>query len=200
MAEIDREELQQDLFLELADSAKKPERFIPQNKINKPIPLNTSVEQLILIGIIMILAGCFVFFLGVLRGKSLGSNPTVLRPQKKIVTSPAVTPAQPALLSAGNHPAATALSSEIRQAGPPPKAKGSWSPGKPYTLQLSTYRKQDLAEKEVSALRRSGYFSIIIPSDGYYQVCVGQYATKEDAKKDIKMFGAKFKGCFLRRH
>lgn len=198
---MNQEEMQQELFLEFAGAAKKQERFIPQSKVNKPIQLNTSAEQLILIGITIILVCCFVFFLGVLRGKSLGPNPAVLMPQKKIIASPTVVSAPPGPLpAAGTHPAATALNSEIRQAGPPQGAQGSWSSSKPYTLQLSTYRKQDLAEKEVLALRRGGYFSTIIPSDGYYQVCVGQYATKEDAKKDLKIFGAKFKGCFLRRH
>src|SRR3989338_7078048 len=87
MTEINQEEMQQELFIEFADAAKKPERFIPQNKVNQPILLNTSVEQLILIGITMILVCCFVFFLGVLRGKSLRQTAMTPAPQKKITSA-----------------------------------------------------------------------------------------------------------------
>jgi len=49
------------------------------------------------------------------------------------------------------------------------------------------------------ALRRGGFFSWIIPSGEYYQVCVGQYLNKDDASKDLRAFSRKYKDCFLRR-
>lgn len=195
MAEINQEETQQELFEQFAGSARKPERFLPQNKINKPILFSTSVEQVILISITLILVCCFVFFLGVLRGKSLKTSPlaAAMVYSKKPVSLPVpVVSAAPVRSAAASEP--------VRLPGPQQaQVVEVSSTTKPYTVQLATYKKQELAEKEVVTLRRSGYFSTIIPSDGYYQVCVGQYATKDEAKKDLKNFSAKYKGCFLRR-
>ena len=194
MAEIDQEETQQELFVEFAGAAKRPERFIPQPKVNKPILLNTSVEQIILAGIALILVCCFVFFLGVIRGKSLNSKGIeIVSVKKEIVAQiPAQTPpktvSQPLSLNPANRVVSSPISKEPETAN-----------SKPYTIQLSTYKKRDLAEKEVVVLRHSGYYSTIIQSDDYYQVCVGQYATKDEAKKDLKIFSAKYRGCYLRR-
>lgn len=72
-------------------------------------------------------------------------------------------------------------------------------PSKPYTIQLVTYKRQDLAEQDVAYLRSKGYYATIIPSGDYFQVCAGQYASKEEAKLDIKRFQARYKDVFLRR-
>ena len=51
----------------------------------------------------------------------------------------------------------------------------------------------------MNVLRAQGLYSFIIPSGEYFQVCAGQYASKEEAKKDVARFSAKYKDCFLRR-
>jgi len=184
MVEIHQEEKQQELFLEFQGVAKRPERFPALAKSHKPILFSTTIEQIILVSIALILVGCFTFFLGVLRGKSL-SNPMshYLIMQRKIQ---AVTvTAKPEVR------AITARNNKVEQI--------QNTNNNLYTIQLSTYKKQDLAEKEAVILRRSGFYSTIIPSNGYYVVCVGQYATKDAAKNDLKVFSVKYKGCFLRR-
>lgn len=72
-------------------------------------------------------------------------------------------------------------------------------PNKPYTIQLVTYKKKEIAENETALLRRQGFFSAIIPSGEYYQVCVGQYADKAEAARDLKTFSARYRDCYLRR-
>ena len=69
---------------------------------------------------------------------------------------------------------------------------------KPYTIQVVTHRKKEFAEAEVSRIRKLGYISFIIPSGDYFQVCAGQYASKEEARKDLGVFSSKYKDCFLR--
>ncbi|HTL69821.1 MAG TPA: SPOR domain-containing protein [Candidatus Eisenbacteria bacterium] len=204
MAEPKQQETQQELF-SFSPQDKPAERLpaIPKNQ--KPILFSTSMEHIILAAILGILAACVIFFLGVVRGKSLTAYappgaaaaqtarpsapaPAAIRvsqPSQTVRPSgqgPAVSPAQPV------NPATVAA--------PAPAAADS---AKPYTIQLVTYKKRDLAEKEVAALRRSGYWSIVIPSGDYYQVCVGQYASMEDAKKDLRIFGTRYKDRFLRR-
>lgn len=184
MTEIKPEESQQELFQEFTGETRKKERFPSLQRPQKPLLISTSIEQIILASILLILAGCFVFFLGVIRGRALGEQarkPAVaaqeVKPRPAVAPAPSLVPAAPLLL-----PRTAALDLT-----------------KPYTIQLVTYKKRDLAEKEVTALRKSGYYSMIIPSGDYFQVCAGQYASKEEAKKDLKILGSRYKDCFLRR-
>ncbi len=192
MTEIQQEEKQQELFPSFEGKSKKPERFPALAKSYKPILISTTIEQIILVCIVLILTACLMFFLGVLRGKLL-SKSAYVRPILKTVQPAAVVPPRVAAspIPASIKPAAQALK--------PQRTDQIQNNNKPYTIQVSTYKKQDLAEKEAVALRRSGYYSAIIESGDYYIVCVGQYISKDAAKKDLKTLNIKYKGCFLRR-
>ena len=184
MDEQNPKEAQQELFEEFSTTPKKPERFPQLSRSHKPILISTNVEQSILAGILLILAFCGVFFLGVVRGKSL-SKPAA---EPELRTLPVAV--KPTRVSA---PAA--VSPAVPRAAQPVLE----APSKPYTIQLVTHRKKEMAEAEMNALRARGIYSFIIPSGEYLQVCAGQYASKEEAKKDLARFSGKYKDCFLRR-
>ena len=193
MVEIEQEEKQQELFPVFSGAAKRPERFPALAKAHKPLLLNTTIEQIILVSIVLILAGCFVFFLGVVRGKSLSARVPQYLAQGNIAAV-AMAPqkiAAPSMMTVKPEARAVATGNN--------KVEQVQNANKPYTIQLSTYKRQDLAEKEAVTLRHSGFYSTIDQKGGFYEVCVGQYATKDAAKKDLKIFNAKYKGCFLRR-
>ena len=185
MTEIQQEEKQQELFLEFSGAAKRQERFPGLVKTPKPFLFNTTIEQIILVSIALILAGCLVFFLGVLRGKFLSERAPQYLVQNLVQRKVPVAAAAPRKIAASP---VVVVKPEARP-----------NVNQPYTIQLSTYKKQDLAEKEAVAFRHSGFNSTIISGNGYYAVCVGQYATKDAAKKDLKIFSVKYKDCFLRR-
>ena len=189
MAEINQEETQQELFTQFSGASKRIDRFPLIQKTNKPILINTSLEQVILAAISLILMGCFVFFLGVLRGKFIGGGPALANKQQVVPVKRAAQVSAVVPVQENQAPAQPEIQKQNIAA----------AANKPYTIQLSTYKNRELAEKEASTLKKSGFFSVIIPSDGYYQVCVGQYALKDEAKKDLKRFNSKYKGAFLRR-
>ncbi len=188
MKEIESRETQQEFFVEFAKETKKPERFTSISRTQKPIFLSVSVEQALLAGILAILICCLMFFLGIVRGKAL------IPPEPASVAAVQNIQKPSAVLSAA---AVEVPRPELKP--PPNKISFKPDPTKPYTIQLVTYKKKDLAEKEVNALKKSGFYSFIIPSGDYYQVCVGQYISKENAGKDLKTVGVKYKDCFLRR-
>jgi septal ring-binding cell division protein DamX len=188
MTEFKAEETQQELFQEFSGQMQpRRERFPSLAKSQKPILVSTSLEQIILAVIVVILTGCFVFFLGVIRGKGFTASPakeTAAAPrtamavpvQKTVVTvqPPAVSP----------------------QAAPMPAADIK----KPYTIQVVTYKKREPAEQEAAMLRRKGFYAVVIPGQGYFPVCAGQYENKESAQKDLNFFRSRYKtNCFLRR-
>ena len=211
ITEFKQDETQQELFVEFASKqAKKTDRFPSLNRPPKPILINASIDQVILVSIILILSACFIFFLGVLRGKSLVSKAPIAA-----VTQRAKAPA-PAPIQKSVVPQKTVVmksipvsSSKVQPSTLVPKSAPVSKPtapasmvadlSKPYTIQLVTFKKKDLAEQEISMLRKRGVYSFIIPSAGYFQVCAGQFASKAEALKDLKTLALRYKDCFLRR-
>ena len=195
MKPSDPPELQPELFTEFSREPKKPERLPQITRTQKPIFLSTTVEQIILISILLILAGCLIFFLGVLRGKALGVQKKTASERVAVQTEPAPVPHRAAPPAASVQPTPVPAVKAVEK--PPLNADIA----RPYTIQLVTYKKKDLADKEVAGLQKAGFYSFLIPSGSYYQVCVGQYQNKDDAKKDIKILGSKYKykDSFLRR-
>lgn len=175
------EESQRELFQEFSGERKAAERFPSIQKTQKPLLITSSLEQIVFFGIVAILVGCFIFFLGMVRGRSLARQETAM--PKELSSPAAALPGPKAALQAPAQP-------------PPPPAQDLT---RPYTIQLVTYKKRALAEKEASALRKNGYFSTVLSSGDYYLVCAGQYASSDEAKKDLARFSAKYKDCFLRR-
>ncbi|OGW84016.1 MAG: hypothetical protein A3C47_01415 [Omnitrophica bacterium RIFCSPHIGHO2_02_FULL_51_18] len=204
MTEIKQDEIQQEFFGDLgAPASKSKPRFPSLQKAQKPILISTSIEQILLAGILLVLTACLVFFLGILRGKSLTTS---ARPGIASVKPAAATPQGRNSTVRQPSVSVASMDRKIAQAQQATlKAKealpGALVPGlgKPYTIQLVTYKKEDLAEKEVAGLRKKGHTAFIIPSGDYYQVCAGQYVSKEDAHRNLKNFSDKFRDCFIRR-
>lgn len=180
-----QEECQKELFQEFSDEAKKTERFPALSKTQKPILISASLEQLIFWGILAILLLCFMFFLGVLRSKSLGGSPVAAERSGGAVVHVQV-------------PAPLKMTAPTASAKPADSPRAI-DPAKPYTIVLVTYKKRTLAEKEAAGLKKSGQPAFVAASGDYFVVCIGQYANGGEAKKDLKIFDAKYKGCFLKR-
>lgn len=212
MTEHTPQENQQELFGSFSADSPRPERIASIAKTHKPILITTTIEQILLVTIVSILGLCFIFFLGVLRGKSLSSeegaswSQPVVKPKPKLVATPvlaasavkpapAINKAKPPIPAVSTTPSAPAAVSKSVNSSPA-AAKNA---NKPYTIQLVTTKKKAYADSEVDVLRKAGYYTMIIPSGEYYQVCVGFYANKAEAKKDLAFFNGKYRGCYLRR-
>lgn len=176
------QETQQELFEEFSQAPKRSERFPTLAKSQKPILISTTIEQMLIFGILLILILCGVFFLGLLRGQAL--KPSVL----PVTATTYTEPEKPAKVS-------------------PPSAQKPLIPTgvslpadrKPYTIQLVTHRSKKYAESETQTVQKLGLATFIIPSGDYFQVCAGLYASKQEANKDLIFFQSKYKDSFLRR-
>jgi cell division septation protein DedD len=219
MPELGQKEKQQELFAEYAPPASPAERFPSLAKPPRTVLISATTEQLLFAAIVTVLALCLVFFLGVLRGKSLGNQALSVRPN--VLSQPIapvrapMAPANPLLVRqagiAGTKtlPVAGAQSRFLPVAlapdvGAAPLKKpflffDQKTKGKPYTIQLLTHKKKETAQNEVQAMRKAGIYSFIIPSGEFYQVCAGQYASNSEAKKDLTAFKSRYPDCFLRR-
>ncbi len=191
MRDAEQGETQQEFFDNFSKTGKALKRSPYDPKFQKPMLVTTSLEQIILAGILLILAACFVFFLGMLRGKAIAP---AARPHTVAEVSPALVSNRPAAAVTQESTGRSAAPADVPRAG----ARGQET-GKPYTIQLATYKRRDMAEKEAADLRRGGYSSLIVPNGGFFEVRAGEYANKEEAKKDLKFFASRYSGCYLRR-
>ncbi len=186
MIESSRQENQQELFLDFKGEARKTEKMPPMARSNKPIFFSITLEQIILGTILLILFFCFVFWLGVLRGRS-ASHVSIVETsvaRSAPVPVPAPKPARPV------EPAINTQTAVV-----PKKV----SAAKPYTLQLLTTKKKQDAEDEAVLLRKKGFDSWSARSGNFYIVCLGRYSGKEEAARDLNLFSSRYKGCYLRR-
>ncbi len=196
-------ERQQELFEEFSPSSpKRVERIPALAKSNKPILITTTIEQILLTSIVGILVFCSIFFIGVLRGKSLQTS-VMQDPNSDQRLAVSVRPAAYArpVTIAPAPPTQSAVTAS-RVSSPTNVAASSMEAPystKLYTIQLVTHRGKQMAESEVMNLRKAGHVSFIIPSGEYYQVCVGQFSSKEEAKKQLKSLSGRFKDSFIRR-
>lgn len=214
MPEIKSQENQQELFTEFSPSPKKSERLPGIQKTSRPVLISTNLEQMLIVGILFILLACFIFFMGVLRGKAIAVEPGAPVVAQTVPATPraqalpaaqvSTLPSRPVVVTPVTAPVAK-KPERVFNTQPTFEPASSLPPqtgtdlSKPYTIQLVTHKKKEFAEQEVASLRHAGRYSYIIPSGDYFQVCVGQYLNKEAAKKDLKFFSSKYKDCFLRR-
>ncbi len=194
MNEIKPQENQKELFSDFVPEPQRNERIPSIAKSHKPILISTTLEQMLLISIVMILVFCLVFFLGVLRGRSMGDQGFAARAAAE---SPAVRkPVQvkAAVPQAAAKPAA--IPGAVNRDGSIMVVREQ---AKPYTIQILTTKKRAYAESEAASLKSRGINSWVMASNEYYVVCVGTYANKEEARKDLSFFASKYKGSYLRR-
>jgi septal ring-binding cell division protein DamX len=198
MTEVKSTESQQELFTQFSQEPRRHQRFPSLAKSHKPILLTVTLEQILLASILLTLVLCFVFFLGILRGKSTRvASPAVY-------TAPVVTVSRSIATQAQGTAPLKTLAAQPAPMLPAAAGVGRPKvtvddPAKPYSIQLVTYKKKDYADKEVGSLKRLGFFSTVIQRGEYFEVRAGQYATAEEAKKDLAYFSSKYKGCFLCR-
>ncbi len=152
--------------------------------------ISVSLEQVFVTLIVLTILFVLVFMMGVLRGRTLKQQMEGAAPATAVIRPPvgAQTPAslkeQNVVRIAPAAPVETPLANTAK---------------KPYTIQLVTYRNEDRALKEIADLRARGLQPNLIRRSGYFEICVGQYADRKEAQKDLRTLANRYKGCYLRK-
>lgn len=69
-----------------------------------------------------------------------------------------------------------------------------------YIIQLAVFKDSNSAEKEHNSLVKKGYKAGIKKSGDYYQLYVGDFAEKKEAKKLLKGLQVKYKDCYIKEN
>jgi hypothetical protein len=195
---------QQELFEEFVIREKRKGKLFGAFKFKKPIfpqqrlTLSFSYEILIIMLIGVVLAASILFSLGVERGRGMelsadvSSSPVV---QPVTVIPPVDTVAEQAAEIQKQAAARPVKKQEpVKAVVPPVPAED-----KPFTIQVASYKTRDLAEKELTRLKKKGYSSDILKKGNYFILCVGSYAKKELANQALPYWEQQYKGCIVRK-
>ncbi len=68
-----------------------------------------------------------------------------------------------------------------------------------YTIQVASFKDQQYAQKEATALIKKGFETSIMTKGDYFIVCVGKFNTKDDVDKALGKLKQKYNDCLIRR-
>ncbi|MFA5261905.1 MAG: SPOR domain-containing protein [Candidatus Omnitrophota bacterium] len=68
-----------------------------------------------------------------------------------------------------------------------------------YTIQVASFKKRTMAQKEAMQLQDKGYDIIVVPKGQYSIVCVGKFPVEEEARVVSQELKKKYKDCLIRR-
>ena len=162
---FDEFEKEKGKFKQLAEkiSHKRKDRYV-----------HAPLENVVFLGIVILMCAVVAFALGVERGKRL-VEPV---PEAENVSLPAEVAAPQIELN-------------------PIEITKSSSKGN-YAIQLISYKKRERAEAERDALLDKKIDAFITESGKWFQVSAGSYATVKEAETAQKEFGIQYKGCFIK--
>lgn len=69
---------------------------------------------------------------------------------------------------------------------------------KRYTVQVASYKKESMAQKESKELKRQGLASFVAVKGNYSIVCVGRFSTQEEAKQMLGKLKKRYKDSTIR--
>lgn len=141
-----------------------------------------NYEKIILFIICFIISGIISFSLGVEKGKKYTAPPVK---QEKIITTPLVSEITPRNIKEN-----TALKENIV-----PKEEKADT----YTIQIASFKNKESAQKEVQALKKSGWTTLVLHRGNYNVVCVGNFENKEKAENLLTEIRKKYQDGFIRR-
>lgn len=176
------DEYQRELFEEFGEKKGKFKRIADRiTERQQKFYLRISLENIVFAVIIAVMCIIIAFAMGVERGKRAlsGAAQQIPEQQKEVTLAPAAEE--------------TGVTAVGIMAAEPEKAAGT------YTIQLISYKKKSLAEKEKRKLSDENIEAFVIRSGEWFQVCAGGYGDIKDAKAALRIFSKEYKGCFIRK-
>ncbi len=150
-----------------------------QERHNSFFSVNLSAENIIFVVILCIMLVVLSFSLGVEKGRKFSvKDPAPVVVNK--VSAPAVSQAK------NNFAGATPAKTVVKVV-------------KKYTIQVASLEKQASVEKEVSKLKTLGHEAWAVSRGKYSIICVGRFASKEEAEAYKANLPKKYHDCFSRR-
>ena len=190
-----------------------PGTTISTDEAGKPKYLLASLtltsENLVVLSILCIMLTVFSFSIGFECGKrAVGleaeRRSVIARAQMPVVKKVELKPA-----AINTSAAAGTVSQKIVAGGLPQTVENTTQPiaplkplvdlRKPYTIQVASYKDAKYGEKEAIGLKKKGYETLTLTKGDYSILCVGRFATKDEANIFARKLKYQYKDYVVRR-
>lgn len=170
--------------------------------------LTLPIENVIVLGVIIIMSMVISFSIGVEKGKRNISSIRKVKPEKsvKIEEKKPIIQEKIVVENAGltiaplnnNIINKEEKKPHIKPAIDITETEKKKKVDKIYTIQVASFKKEKYAQKEAMDLKKEGYEIFVLPKGNYSIVCVGKFAQKREAKIFSRKLKNKYKDCILR--
>lgn len=172
--------------------------------------LNLSGENMVILGIGVIVSMVLSFSLGVERGKKvvrsvhspISETSTTLNPAPASSSESGKKTVPVASEGSANEPgvqgasAAQEGSGVLAEAVPEALEKNI---DKQYTVQVASFKREDQAQRLATSLQKNGYdMTMVVPKGSYSIVCVGKFSKHSEAKSFSRKLKKQYKDLLVR--
>lgn len=176
-----------------------------------------SFENLIIAGIVFLLAMVIAFSFGMEKGRRLNrvvATPDMRRSVDVIPKDAAASPLSipklavdvvpEVVVEAGSVQSTPSLALVSAPEGEnPSEAEKSVDKTAPletiHTIQVASFKQLNRAEREASDLKKMGYEAFTVLKGSYYIVCVGRFSEKKQAQTVLRPLRKRYSDCYVRR-
>ena len=205
---LGRHENQLELFDMTRQTSPRPHREVLRRFV-----FHFRSDQLILLGMGMLVGVTVLFACGVERGKRLVRGERALLEHQSLTTlarssSVAEAPEPSTVTSSVPKPAKTATPEPSRHESKPdsktenaPKVNRPAKPGAAksrYAVQIVTFSQPQLAKRELDRLKAKGESAFLVMREGRTMVYVGPFSSKDRASAKVVNLKALYQDCFIR--
>ena len=68
-----------------------------------------------------------------------------------------------------------------------------------YTIQAASFAKKEIADKQASTLTSQGFDAFVLVKGKYSILCIGRFASRDQAGKEQKLLRKKYNDCLIRK-
>ena len=179
--------------------------------------LTFSLENIVVLTIMMIMVVVFAFSLGVEKGKKI-VKPSFVPPPSPTANRQPLPAGGPRPINTAALPTASkkTISEKIvpagnsnnreenkidQKAGPAvlPVTSGSLEALQPFTIQVASFKDETYAQKEAEVLKMKGFDAFVAVKGDYSIVCVGKFRKKDEMNLVMSQLRKKYSDCLARR-
>ena len=185
----------------------------PVFEITRPLKkdLTLSIENVIVLCVVLIMSLVLFFSLGVEQGKKWAlrhlppeevvqaTPPAKVSADDGIVVLPTKEPKDSLkekankVLPAAETQVVLNVPVEVSEPAPVPVAPGM------YTVQVASFKQESYAQKEATKIKDLGHDTFVLAKGNYFIVCVGKFAGKAEANKTADRLKNKYSDYLVRR-
>ncbi len=172
-----------------SDEVQEDPEAVPRRLLRRDLTI--PVEQVVILGVVLISSLVAAFAFGVARGRRGAVTCPAVRAVK---ARPPAAPSRPeAAVALTEAPTASSTMTGQRIPASPEKKVDKF-----YTVQVASFKLEESARKEAEGLKGMGHKIFVLPKGRHSIVCIGKFKDKTAARALSHKLRKRYKDCLIR--